>query len=216
MRSSKLFFASWFMSLMITPMAETTIGKVVGVSDGDTITVLDDAHRQHKIRLSGIDAPEIDQAFGDYSKRHLSDLVYGKTVTVEWSKIDKYGRILGKVLVDGKDANLSQINAGAAWHYKAYEMEQSPEDRTAYAEMERSARSNSYGLWWRSFPAPIPPWEYRHGKEGAPAISASTLTFAPQKHAASSSCPCSSHQVCIGPRGGRYCITSGGSRRYGR
>lgn len=197
MRPTKLLAALWLMSFMIAPMAETLIGKVVGISDGDTITVLDDAHRQHKIRLSGIDAPEKKQDFGNRSKQNLSDLVYGKTVRVEWSKTDRYGRTLGKVLVDGKDAALSQVRAGLAWHYAAYAKDQSPTDRQAYADAESVARSKHIGLWASS--RPTPPWDYRRGK---------TPVTAP-------SCSCDSHQVCTGPRGGRYCITSGGSKRYG-
>lgn len=165
MRPTKLFVAFLLMSFMITPMAETTIGKVVGVSDGDTITVLDANREQHKIRLIGIDAPEKKQDFGNRSKQHLSDLVYGKTVRVEWSKTDRYGRTLGKVLADGKDVNLSQVKAGLAWHYAAYAKDQSPTDRQAYADAESFARSKHIGLWASS--RPTPPWDYRRGKHSA-------------------------------------------------
>ena len=89
---------------------QTITGKVVGVSDGDTITVLDASKRQHKVRLDGIDAPESSQDFGSRAKQSLSDLVFGKTVTVLGSKKDRYGRTLGKVMLsDGKDINLEQI-----------------------------------------------------------------------------------------------------------
>ena len=92
--------------------AITIDGHVVGVADGDTITVLDGANRQHKIRLAGIDAPEKSQPFGHCSKESLSDLVFSKTVTVEIEKVDRYGRQVGKVLVDGADANLAQVQWG--------------------------------------------------------------------------------------------------------
>ena len=78
-------------------------GKVVSVADGDTITVLDAEKTQHKIRLQGIDAPEKAQAFGAKSKQALYEMVHGKTVQVSFEKSDKYGRILGKVLLDGQD-----------------------------------------------------------------------------------------------------------------
>lgn len=104
-------------------------GEVVGVADGDTITVLDADNVQHKIRLTGIDAPEKKQPFGNRSKQSLSDMVFNKTVTVETDKRDRYGRELGKVLADGKDVNLEQVRAGFAWHYKAYERTQSATDR---------------------------------------------------------------------------------------
>jgi endonuclease YncB( thermonuclease family) len=84
-------------------------GKVIGVSDGDTITVLDEQKRQHKIRLDGIDAPESNQDYGSRAKQSLSDLVFGKTVTVTSAKRDRYGRIVGQVLCDGKSANIEQF-----------------------------------------------------------------------------------------------------------
>ena len=193
----QILVSSWLMSIIAPMAAETLIGRVVGISDGDTITVLDDTNRQHKIRLIGIDAPEKHQDSGNRAKQNLSDLVYGKTVRVEWSKADRYGRTLGKVLADGKDAALSQVMAGLAWHYKAYETEQSSTDRQAYADAEIAARTQRIGLWTSS--CPTPPWDYRRGN---PPVT-------------SSACSCDSHQVCTGPRGGRYCITSGGSKRYG-
>lgn len=100
----------------------TITGRVVGVADGDTVTVLDSANIQHKIRLSGIDAPEKKQAFGMRSKQSLSDLVYDKHVTVEGENKDKYGRDVGKIILStGPDVNLEQLIRGFAWHYKAYE-----------------------------------------------------------------------------------------------
>jgi endonuclease YncB( thermonuclease family) len=139
---------------------------VVGVADGDTITVLDDKRRQHKIRLAGIDAPEKAQDFGNLSKASLSDLVYRQQVVVETSKIDRYGRSVGKVSIAGRDINLEQVRRGMAWHYTAYEREQAPMDRQAYAAAEFDARTARTGLW--AMPSPIPPWDFRRTK--APAI----------------------------------------------
>lgn len=76
-------------------------GKVVGVADGDTITVLSAVNRQARVRLQGVDAPESQQAFGQVSKQSLSDLIFGRQVIVEYEKTDRYGRTLGKVLVGG-------------------------------------------------------------------------------------------------------------------
>jgi endonuclease YncB( thermonuclease family) len=143
--------------------ADALTGKVVGVADGDTITVLDDTNTQHKIRLSGIDAPEKKQPFGQRSKQSLSDLVFSKTVTVETGKTDRYGREVGKVLVDGLDANLEQVKRGMAWHYKAYEREQSAIDRKVYAEAENEAKAARRGLWADA--DPVPPWEFRHQRK---------------------------------------------------
>src|SRR5574340_1302510 len=99
----------------ISASAATLVGQVVGVTDGDTVTVLDEQRQQHKIRLAGIDAPEKRQPFGQRSKETLSDAVFGRSVSVEWDKFDRYGRIIGKIVVDTKDVNLRQVEAGLAW-----------------------------------------------------------------------------------------------------
>ena len=137
-------------------------GRVVGLADGDTITVLDSNKVQHKIRLSGIDAPEKKQAFGQRSKQSLSDLVFDKVVVVETNKRDRYGREIGKVLVDGIDTNLLQVHRGFAWHYKTYEREQSVIDRKAYADAENEAREARRGLWVDA--EPMPPWDLRRNQ----------------------------------------------------
>lgn len=137
-------------------------GRVIGVSDGDTLTVLDSTRSQHKVRLAGIDAPEKKQPFGNRSRQHLADLVFQKQVLVEWSKRDRYGRIVGKVLVAGQDVSLKQITAGLAWHYKAYQHEQTSEDRALYADSEDAARAKRIGLWQDS--APVAPWNFRSSR----------------------------------------------------
>ena len=139
--------------------AATITGTVVSVADGDTVTVLDATKTQHKIRLTGIDAPEKMQSFGRRSKSSLSDMVYLKQVTVETDKKDRYGRNLGTVLINGKDANLMQIERGFAWHYKAYERDQTSVDRKAYADAENAARASRIGLW--AVAGAVPPWEFR-------------------------------------------------------
>jgi endonuclease YncB( thermonuclease family) len=135
--------------------------KVVKVSDVDTVHVLDRSRERHKIRLGGIDAPEKDQAFGRRSSQNLSRLIAGKNVTVEYSKRDQYDRIIGKLLLDGRDINLLQVKEGFAWHYKKYQNEQSDLDRVLYSSAETEARGKKIGLW--SVPA-IPPWEYRRAR----------------------------------------------------
>ena len=146
--------------LVFQVQADTLVGKVINVADGDTITVLDEAHTQHKIRLTGIDAPEKRQAFGNVSKQSLADMVAGQSVAVEWVKVDRYGRKVGKVLLAGQDANLEQVKRGLAWHYKQYQREQSPADQQSYAAAEIEARSAKLGLW-RDV-APVSPWDFRH------------------------------------------------------
>ena len=138
-------------------------GLVVGVSDGDTIKVLDDSQRVHTIRLMGIDAPEKAQAYGQRSKQSLSDLIYRQKVLVEWSKRDKYGRTVGKVLTpEGTDICLEQITKGMAWHYKKYAGEQSAADQVQYSDAEKMARESQVGLWQDDMP--VPPWVWRTSK----------------------------------------------------
>ncbi len=151
-----------FLLLFLVPFctsAATLQGTVVGVTDGDTITVLDASKVQHKIRLSGIDAPEKRQPFGNTAKESLSAMVYKRQVDVEYRKKDRNGRTVGKVMVNGVDANLAQVRAGLAWHYKAYQKEQPPEDRLAYSRAEETARRAEMGLW-RDGQA-VPPWQWR-------------------------------------------------------
>lgn len=142
--------------------ADTLVGRVVGIADGDTLTVLDATNTQHKIRLSGIDSPEKGQPFGQVCKQSLSDLAYGRTVAVESNKRDRYGRVIGKVLVGGQDANLEQLLRGCGWHYKKYQNEQGLDDRLAYNAAEESAREGRVGLW--ADREPVPPWDWRRAR----------------------------------------------------
>ena len=125
----RLWLVAAFCSLVGIAQADTLSGRVVAVHDGDTITVLDTNRTQHKIRLAGIDAPELGQAFGNPSKQNLSKWVYNRQVIVDWKKRDRYGRTVGVVLVDSHDVNLEQVRAGMAWWYRQYVREQSPADR---------------------------------------------------------------------------------------
>ena len=153
------FFATFVLFLTFNLNAATLQGKVVNVADGDTLTVLDDHKTQHKIRLQGIDAPEKSQPFGQKSKQSLSQLVHSKMVTVEFEKKDKYGRTVGKVLLNDTDVCLEQIKLGMAWHYKKYAAEQPKTDREIYAQAEQLAKSQAIGLWRDK--NPMPPWDFR-------------------------------------------------------
>lgn len=147
------------LSLLSVANAEAITGRVVGVSDGDSITVLDTSKVKHKIRLSGIDAPERSQPFGQRSKQSLSDLVFAQWVTVDTDKVDRYVRAEGKVLKDGLDANLEMVKRGLAWHYKEYQGEQTAADREAYARAEDAAKGQRVGLWKDG--QPVAPWDFR-------------------------------------------------------
>ncbi len=160
--SHYILAAGIWASIAVLPAAasaETLSGKVVGVADGDTLTVLVDQQMVH-VRVTGIDAPEKGQPFGQVSKQGLSKCAYGNQVEVEWHKKDRYGRTVGKVMVRQVDCGLRQIEQGLAWHYKAYAKEQAPGDRVSYAHAEEAARDARTGLW--SEGTPVAPWEYRH------------------------------------------------------
>lgn len=149
----KVLLALLFGTAICVWGAEIT-GCVVGISDGDTITVLDDMDKgRFRVRLYGIDAPEKRQAFGNKAKGYLSGLIFSKQVTVRYSSIDRYGRIVGRIYLDKKDISLAMLSAGYAWHYVS--LDQTPE----YATAEKQARGGRLGLW--SDVSAVPPWVFR-------------------------------------------------------
>jgi len=130
-------------------------GKVVGVTDGDTITILRGT-TPIKLRLNGIDAPEAGQPFGERAKQFASALCFGDEVIVKALGTDKYGRTLGDVILgDGRILNQELVKAGMAWHYKEYSKDET------LAKLEKEAREKKVGLW--SDPHAVAPWEWRHG-----------------------------------------------------
>ena len=149
-------------------LADTIAGRVSDISDGATLTVTDKAGVRHKIRLAAIDAPESRQPYGKESKQHLSALVSGKEVTVEWRKQDRYGRIVGKLILQTPpcttcpktlDAGLAQLEAGLAWWDRETRRQQSLSDQGYYEYAEFDAKNRRIGLWQDA--APMPPWEWR-------------------------------------------------------
>jgi endonuclease YncB( thermonuclease family) len=147
-------------------------GRIVGVGDGDTVDLLTADGVRVRVRLAGIDAPEMGQAFGKAAKQALAKLAYNREARVLWSKKDSYGRVVGKLFVQGADVNLQMIERGLAWHYRAYAAEQSAADRDRYAAAEAAARARRLGLW-RDGTA-IPPWVFRH-PDRVPAASRTTM-----------------------------------------
>jgi endonuclease YncB( thermonuclease family) len=149
--------------------AAALTGIVTRVWDGDTISLATDSG-DHRVRLTGIDAPEHDQPYGDPSARHLEHLLLNKEVRVESHKSDVYGRLLGKVWVQpidcprcGKtlDANLAMLTVGLAWWYRYYKDDQSPEDQGRYEFAEYEAKAKKAGLW--ADETPTPPWDWPRG-----------------------------------------------------
>lgn len=143
------------------PQASRLELRVVGVHDGDTLTGLSASNEQVKVRLDAIDAPELGQPFGQQSKQALSGKVFGKQVVVHRKTIDRYGRTIGHVLVDGRDVNLELLEEGMAWHYKHFDRNR------RLAAAEEAARAAAKGLW--SEPAPVAPWDWRQRRKTQPA-----------------------------------------------
>lgn len=129
---------------------------VVSVYDGDTITVRTD--ETIKIRINGIDAPELKQPFGQASKQAMSGLVFGKKVTIKPEKKELYGRTIARVEVDGRDVSVQMVETGMAWWYQQYAKRD-----TELQSAQTKAKSAKLGVW--SVPNAIAPWEYRKNKK---------------------------------------------------
>ena len=147
-------------AFVTSSLADTITGKVVSVADGDTLTILDSARAQHKVRLAQIDAPETGhgknkpaQSFGNDSKQSLAELTFGKVVTASCGDTDRYGRSVCGITVDGLDVNREQVRRGMAWVYRRY-----AHDKTLF-QVEEEAQSAKRGLWRAS--GAVPPWEWR-------------------------------------------------------
>lgn len=137
------------------------IAQSVRVIDGDTVEVIPMTGKSERIRLLGIDAPEAKQDYGTQSTQALQQCVERANVSIEWTERDRYDRLLGKVIANGKDCNLNQVVQGAAWHYKYYQAGQLAYDRFAYANAEVLARSQQQGLW--ASDNLTAPWDFRRG-----------------------------------------------------
>lgn len=137
------------------------VAQSVRVIDGDTVEVIPMKGKSERIRLLGIDAPEAKQNYGTQSTQALQQCVDDKNVSIEWKERDRYDRLLGKVIADGKDCNLNQVLQGAAWHYKYYQQGQLAYDRLAYANAEVLARNQQQGLW--ASDNLTAPWDFRRG-----------------------------------------------------
>jgi endonuclease YncB( thermonuclease family) len=145
----------------VSVLADIFYGTVLSVHDGDTLTLQIGAE-QKKIRLAGIDAPELKQPFGPESRDALRQSVLNQAVNIDTTKQDRYGRAVGKVLLNGEDVNLKQVSAGLAWVYTDYIKELSVEDREQYRAAETAANDAHIGLWQDE--EPVAPWTYRKTK----------------------------------------------------
>ena len=162
LKAGQLCLAAWLLGLVFlwakaAPAAEFN-GRVVGIADGDTLTVCPDEGATVRIRLWGIDAPERGQAYTSVAKRYLAALAFGKRVRVLVHDLDRYGRTVAEIILpDGRNANQEMVRAGYAWWYRYY----APHDRVL-EQLEAEARQARRGLW--ADPQALPPWDYRRLK----------------------------------------------------
>lgn len=154
----QVLIAIALMLLTTATNAGTLTGHVVGITDGDTLTLLVD-RQQYKIRIAGIDAPERHQAWGDKSKLNISRLSFSQPAVADCPKVDRWGRQICKVTVNGVDIGLEQVKDGMAWWYRKYAKEQAAEDPPIYENAELMAQLRRLGLWADT--NPIPPWDFR-------------------------------------------------------
>jgi micrococcal nuclease len=148
-------------SLLAGPVAaEEFVGRVVGVTDGDTLTVLR-ARQAERVRLQGVDAPEKRQAYGERAKRFTADLAFDRTVTVRTTGRDRNGRLLGEVVLpDGRSLNQELVRAGYAWWFRKYSRD------GRLGRLEGEARAGRRGLWVDQ--APEAPWDFRGRRSAVP------------------------------------------------
>jgi len=155
---SHLLFFILFLIPCIS-FSATITGKVVSVADGDTITVLTSQNKQITIRLAAIDTPEKGQAFGQKAKDFTSSMVAGKNVNIEPETIDRYGRTVGIVSVNGSNLNEQIVRHGYGWVYRQYCKGAFCAD---WLQLEKQAREAGIGLW--ADKNPTPPWEWRQSQ----------------------------------------------------
>jgi micrococcal nuclease len=184
-----------FFLVVVSVQAEDFTGKVVGIVDGDTIDVLHNG-KAERVRLDGIDCPESRQAFGSRAKQATSQLAFGKEVRVIDKGKERYGRMIGVVILPASSLylNAALVRSGYAWQYKQYSKD------PALARYETEARQAKRGLWVDS--KPVPPWEFRRGDETkppAPATPSSPIMASPTPPALPANGQVQSETVCRHP-----------------
>lgn len=152
-------------------MAEQFDAKVIGIADGDTLTVLfvdGQTKTPRRVRLSAIDAPEKAQPFGMVAREQLSRLAFGGVGHLDCRATDQYGRSVCMVRVEDIDVGLRMVELGLAWHYKRYASTQPREEAASYAVAENAARAAKTGLWrdLGTTAVPVPPWDWRRASAG--------------------------------------------------
>ena len=155
-------------------------GRVVGISDGDTVTVLATGNRQVRVRLGEIDTPESRQPYGARARQELSELAFGREVRVVVQDTDRYGRTVGRIHAGAVDVNAEMVRRGAAWVYRQYSRD------PALLPLEAEARAGRRGLWALPEAERTPPWEWRAAaRQGRPAAPEPPAVPTPRRPAAS-------------------------------
>ncbi|MCJ7555874.1 MAG: thermonuclease family protein [Gammaproteobacteria bacterium] len=163
-----LRWTAWiFLSLLVAcvPVASDRLdGTVVGISDGDTLTLLATGDQRVKIRLGQIDAPERTQPWGNRSRQALAEVVFQRTVRVQVTDIDSYGRTVGTVFLGDLNVNAEMVRHGAAWVYRRYATDE------GLFRLEDAARDQGLGLWSLPESQRVPPWQWRQERRGAESV----------------------------------------------
>jgi endonuclease YncB( thermonuclease family) len=151
------FVITWILLSSQVLISQNIIGKVVGITDGDTFKLLEKDSILHKVRVANIACPERGQPFSNRAKQFTSDAIFSKDIKIEVLNTDRYGRLIAFAIYDD-GLNLSEelVRSGYAWNYDKYS------DDEVLINLEKEARNKKLGLW--SEPHPIPPWEWRKGK----------------------------------------------------
>ncbi|RPH03499.1 MAG: thermonuclease family protein [Alphaproteobacteria bacterium TMED93] len=136
--------------------------RLVKVVDGDTIRILDQGSNIIKVRLAGIDAPEITQQYGIQSRIALKRMLKDRKFTIQILNKDRYGRSVGIIYIDQLDVNHNMIKEGNAWAYRKYLKTLPGQKGIYYIEAETTSKLGKKGLW--AFDKPLSPWLYRRQK----------------------------------------------------
>ena len=158
MMNNKRHFILILLLISLVANSQILVGKVVGITDGDTFKLLVQDSIIYRIRVANIDCPEKKQPFSAKAKQFTSDAIFGKTVNVNILSTDRYGRYIGVTTYnDSIILNHELVKNGLAWHYIKYSND------LALQKLENQARKEKLGLWQDK--DPIPPWEWRRNKK---------------------------------------------------
>ena len=199
-RILKLFATLVALCVSLPLAAQEVTGRVVGVHDGDTLTLLTAEKKQVQVRLADIDAPELGQPFGQAAKRELSTLCFNQPAKVQTRTTDLYGRTVGVVSCEGRDVSRVMVEHGMAWAYRMYLK------RPELLNIESSAKASHTGLWASSA---VPPWEFRKTTKVA-----SLQASAPMSGSSAPTSGQPTATVHTGPRGGKYIVNAAGHKEY--